>query len=222
MAAPVTIKVLIADPHGIVREGLAALLAGEPDMQVVGEASDGLDAVKLAGSLGSDIVLLDLAMPSLNGIDATRRIRETSPGSKVICLTSRSEKRLMAEMIEAGAAGYILKDCPFQELANAIRTVMGGGRVVSPELANVVLPTGQPGASAPARSSAFLLLSPREREVLQLLSEGKNAKEIAAMLRLSRKTVEAHRTNIMEKLDIRTIAGLTRYAIREGLSSIDS
>jgi DNA-binding NarL/FixJ family response regulator len=222
LAAPVRIKILIADPQGILREGLAALLAGEPDMQVVGQTNDGLDAVRLADGLRPDIVLLDVALPSLNGIDATRRIRETSSGSKVVCLTSRSEKRLMAEMIDAGAAGYILKDSAFQELANAIRTVMGGGRVVSPELANVVLPAGQPGTSAPARSSPFLLLSPREREVLQLLSEGKNAKEIAGMLQLSRKTVEAHRTNIMEKLEIRTVAGLTRYAIREGLSSLDS
>jgi DNA-binding NarL/FixJ family response regulator len=214
-----SITVLLADDHRIVRQGLRALLEKEGDMVVVGEASNGRDAVRLTVEMSPDVIVLDISMPEMNGIEAARRIIADNPASRILVLSMHGDKRFVVEMFRAGVKGYLLKDCATDELVRAIRTIHAGETYLSPQIAGLVvkdfikmIPEASPETSP--------LLSAREREVLQLLAEGKNAKEIAFILSVSSKTVDTFRQNIMKKLELNTVAELTKYAIREGLTSL--
>jgi DNA-binding NarL/FixJ family response regulator len=213
-----SIKVLIADDHQIMREGLRALLEKEIDIQVLGEAEDGRMIQRMARELHPDVIIMDVAMPDLNGIEATRQIVAELPGIKIIALSMHDDRRFVLNMLKAGAAGYMLKDCAFKELAKAIRVVMSHKTFLSPEVADIVV-KDYLSTTQPTESSVFNLLSPREREVLQLLAEGKTSALIGERLHITVKTVETHRQQIMVKLNIRSVAELTKYAIREGLTS---
>ncbi len=210
------IKVVLADDHAIVRHGLSRAFQQEKGMEVVGQAQDGLSLVKLAGELSPDVVVMDISMPGLNGIEATRRITVEHPKVKVIGLSMHSSDKYVREMFKAGACGYLLKDCPFDELVEAIRIVVSGKTYISPSIGDTII---KDYLTKPDKESAFSILSAREREVLQLLVEGHTTKQAGQRLGISPKTVEAHRTNIMEKLNIDNIAQLTKYAIQEGLTA---
>jgi two-component system response regulator NreC len=215
-----SIRILLADDHKIIREGLRALLEKEPDMEVVGEAQDGMTTIKLAKKLLPNIVIMDIGMPDMNGIDATRQIFSETQGIKVIALSMHSDRRFVLQMLKAGASGYLLKDSAFEELASAIKTVMAGQPYLSPKITDVVIK--EYIVSLPkSEETVFTKITAREREVLQLIAEGKSTKQIAVFLNVSVKTIETHRQQIMEKLGIHSIAELTKYAIREGLTSLE-
>ncbi|MBI5486572.1 MAG: response regulator transcription factor [Deltaproteobacteria bacterium] len=216
------ITVLLTHRHRLTREGIASLLANHPDMTVVGLAEDGAATERLAHDLDPDVVLIDLILPRANAVDTARRVLADLPRTRVVALSAQAETPLLAEMLRAGASGFVVQESSGEELASAIRTVADGGRFVSPAVANTVLSSCPETQEPSPRTSAFSVLSAREREVLQLLAEGMSAKEIAGALHVSVKTVETHRANIMDKLDIHSIAGLTRYAVREGLASLGS
>jgi DNA-binding NarL/FixJ family response regulator len=214
------IKVLIADDHQIVRQGLRTLLEREPDLKVVAQSEDGRTTVRLARELAPEVIIMDVAMPDLNGIEATRQIITERPQVKVIALSMYADRRFVVNMLKAGASGYLLKDCAYEELVRAIRVVMAHKTYLSPGVTDIVVKDyvqGTPDQGA----SVFSLLSPREREVLQLMSEGKSTNQIADSLHVSVKTVETHRQQVMHKLNIHNVAGLTKYAIREGLTSVE-
>lgn len=211
-------NVLLVDDHRILREGLRALLAREKDFTVVGEANDGRSAVQMVIERAPDVVVMDLSMPNLNGIEATRQIIAANPEVKVIGLSALGDERSTTEMLRAGARGYILKDVAFEELVAAIHTVMQNRVYLSSAVAGVVVSDHLHGKSSD-RDGAYCALSPREREVLQLIAEGKSTKEVAASLSVSIKTAETHRRNLMEKLQRGSVAELTKYAIREGITS---
>jgi two-component system, NarL family, response regulator NreC len=212
-------RILIADDHKIIRDGLRALLEKQGDMEVIAEAEDGISAVKGALKASPDVVIMDIGMPGLNGIEATRQVVAGNRNIRVIALSMHTDRRFVLEMLEAGASGYLLKESAFEELASSIRTVMAGQPYLSPKITDVVIKEYLHNATK-GESTVFKLLSAREREVLQLLAEGKGTRQIAALLNVSVKTVETHRQQIMEKLDIHSIAELTKYAIREGLTSL--
>lgn len=214
------LTILLADDHKIVRDGLKALLEKENDMEVIAEAEGGESAVKLTGELKPSVVVMDIGMPDMNGIEATRQIVASHPDVKVIALSMHSDKRFVGGMLKAGASGYLLKDCAFGELANAIRAVTLGQTYLSPQVTHVVVQgyVRQVGPTAPAGAD---VLTGREREVLQLLAEGKSTKDIAALLKLSARTVETHRQQIMNKLNIHKAAELVKYAIREGVITLN-
>lgn len=214
-----TTRIILADDHKIMREGLRALLEKQTDFEVIDEAENGLDAVQLTKRLRPNIVIMDIGMPGLNGIEATRRIAADVPSTKVIALSMHSDKRFVIEMLKAGVSAYLLKDSASEELTSAIRTVLSGKPYLSPRITDVVLKDYLSTLST-KEPSAFTLLTPREREVLQLIAEGKTTKEIATALFVSVKTVETHRQQLMEKLNLRSVAELTKYAIREGLTSL--
>jgi DNA-binding NarL/FixJ family response regulator len=211
------IAILLAEDNRMVREGLRALLDRQSDMEVVGEAADGREAVALARRHRPSVAVLDLAMPVLNGIDAAREIAAARLGTRIIILSVHSERCFVTEALQAGAAGYVLKDCAFEELANAIRAAAAHRTYLSSAVAQIVV-ADYIGRSARQPSTVFAVLTDRERQVLQLLAEGRSTKQIAADLAVSIKTVETHRSNIMKKLGLHSIAELTRYAIREGLT----
>jgi two-component system response regulator NreC len=214
-----SVRIILAEDHRITREGLVNLLKERSDMEVVGEAENGREAVKLASELSPDLVIMDVTMPDLNGIDATRIITSGSNNTKVIALSMYSDKQFVQGMIQAGASGYLLKDCAFEELVSAIQAVIQGDTYLSPGIAGIVV-RDYLNKLTTDRSSADTVLTTREREVLQLIAEGNSTKEIASRLSVSVKTVETHRRQIMEKLGIFSIAELTKYAIREGLTSL--
>lgn len=216
-----SIKIILCDDHRIVREGLRALLKKEPDMMVVGECVNGIEACKKARDCQPDVVVLDVAMPDLNGIAAARRIQGDAPHAKILALSMHSDKHFITGMLQAGASGYLLKDCAFVELINAIRTVVAGGMYISPKIAENVLSEFSQRESNPRRLSK-MELSVREEEILQCIAEGKSTKAIAKALSLSVKTIETHRKNIMHKLKVDSVAGLTKYAIREGLTTLEN
>lgn len=206
------IRVLVCDDHELFREGLKAILRVEPGLEVVGEARNGREAVESARALRPDAVLVDMEMPELNGLEATRRIRQAEPGVNVLILTMYAEEQLVAQCLQAGAAGYVLKDVPAAQLVYAIRVVARGGRYLSPEaLRGVVEHYAENAARAETR---YDLLTDREREVLKLLAEGLSAKQVASHLDLSVKTVDVHKTNLMRKLDLHDRAELIKWAIR--------
>jgi DNA-binding NarL/FixJ family response regulator len=213
------IKVLLADDHVMMRGGLRMVLEQNEELTVVGEAEDGRETVRLAKKLSPDVVVMDIAMPDMNGIEATRQIISERPGAKVIALSMHSERHFVSEMLKAGAMAYLLKQCAVDELLIAIKTVLKNQTYLSPCISGVVVDHFVRSTSK-SESTAFSHLSDREREVLQLMAEGKTTKEIAFQLHLSIKTIETHRMKVMEKLDIHTVAELTKYAIREGLTSL--
>ncbi len=214
------VKILLADDHKIVRDGLRALLANQPGMNVIAEADNGRETVRLARDLSPDLVIMDIGMPDLNGIDATRQITAELPDVKVIALSMHSDRRFVVQMFRAGALGYLLKDCAFEELTRAVGAVLKNQTYLSPAVAGPVMEDYIHHLSK-STNTELSVLSPREREVLQLLAEGKTTKETAALLCVSIKTVETHRQQIMSKLDIHSMAELIKYAIREGLTSLD-
>jgi DNA-binding NarL/FixJ family response regulator len=212
-------KIMIVDDHRLMREGLRSIIEVESDMEVVAEASGGRAAVKLANEVPVDAVIMDITMPDLNGIEATNQVLSENPNIKVVALSMHSDDHFVAGMLQAGASGYLPKDCAAGELVDAIRTVMGGETYLSPKAANIVVESYR-NALSKDKSSRSAVLTAREREVLQLVAEGETSKRIAALLNLSAKTVEAHRQQIMTKLNIRSIAGITKYAIQQGISSL--
>jgi DNA-binding NarL/FixJ family response regulator len=229
-------KVLLADDHRIVREGLKSLLEAQDDMQVVGEADNGRVALEMAAEHEPDVVVMDVAMPQLNGIEATRRLMNDHPDTKVVALSMHADRRYVSEALKAGAAAYLLKDGAFDELVSAIRAVVANKVYLSPRVAGVVVDDyvrrlpgdrsdGHGNGGAPEAggdfSNAFQKLTAREREVLQLMAEGFATKEIATRLHVSVKTVETHRRQLMEKLQLYSVAEVTKYAIREGLTSLE-
>jgi two-component system response regulator NreC len=214
-----TIRVLLADDHKIIRDGLKTLIEKEAGMEVIAEAENGRKTVRLAQKLHPNVVIMDVTMPDMNGIDATRKIMEETPGVRIIGLSMHSHRRYVLGMLEAGACGYLLKDCAFEELAAAIRNVAGGNTYLSPRIAEVVVQGYLVNKAPRSFQTSRFVITPREREVLQFLAEGRTVKEIASHLNMGIKTVETHRRNMMIKLNMRSIAELTKYAIREGLVS---
>jgi DNA-binding NarL/FixJ family response regulator len=215
-----TIRVLLADDHKIVREGLMSLLEKEPDIDVVAMADNGRTAVQLAGELKPDVAVLDIAMPEMNGIEATRRISRDDPEIKVLALSMHSARRFVTEALSAGAKGYLLKDCAAEELVRAIRTVAGNETYLSPKVAGLIVKDYLKHSPETTLSENSCLTN-REREILQLIAEGESTKEIAFKIGVSIKTVETHRQQIMKKLNLHSVAELTRYAIREGLTPLN-
>lgn len=216
-----SIKVILADDHNIVREGLKSLLKSSNDIVVIAEASNGRETVSLARQLEPDVVVMDVTMPDMNGVDATQKITQLAPDVRVLALSSHSDGVYVKGMLEAGAKGYLIKDAAISELLTAITVVSQGRIYVSPSIADTLVGDyvqrvkGEIGPDTQ-------VLSTREREVLQLVSEGKSSSQIASSLYLSERTIEAHRKRIMDKLGMRSIAELTKYAIREGLTSLDN
>jgi len=214
------LRILLADDHKIVRDGLRSLLEKQQGMEVVGEAENGRLVLELARQKKPDVVIMDVSMPDLNGIEATRQMLAAQPGVRVIALSMHSDRRLVAGMLQAGASGFLLKDCAFDELARAINAVMSNQPYLSPRIAETVI-QDYVRRMTPSESSTADALTKRQREVLQLLAEGWSTKHISSHLYLSVKTVETHRREIMAKLSLHSIAELTKYAIREGLTSLE-
>ena len=214
-----TIKIILADDHKIVRNGLRTLVDNEHDMKMLAEADNGRKTVRLTRDLNPDVVIMDITMPDLNGIEATRQIVAESPSTKVIALSMHSDRRFVAGMLEAGASGYLLKDCAFEELVLAVHSVVAGKIYLSGAVARIVVKDYKRHLQK-AETSVGSPLTARQREVLQLLAEGRSTKEIASELFVSVKTIETHRRQIMDKLNIYSVAELTKYAVREGLTSL--
>jgi DNA-binding NarL/FixJ family response regulator len=206
------IRILLADDHGVVRQGFKMILGAQADMEIVGEAANGREAVEQAERLKPDIVVMDVAMPELNGIEATRRLAESAPHVRVLALSMHKDSVYVRETLRAGARGYLLKDSGANDLVAAVRAVASGEGYLSPAVSNAVLDDYRRHVT-----NAIDLLTSREREVLQMLAEGKTNKEIAATLNLSVYTVDAHRGHIMEKLNLHSINELVRFAVRNGM-----
>lgn len=215
------IRILIADDHAIVRAGVRLLAESQPDMEVVGEAEDGRTTIQRVRELRPDVVLMDIAMPGINGIEATRRIREESPHSQVVALTMHENERYFFEMLQAGAAGYVVKGAPPTDLIAAIRIVQEGQAYLQPSLAKNLLEDYLRRTKDTEERERYDNLTEREREVLRLIAEGRTSKEVAELLSLSASTVERHRANIMAKLDLHNRAQLIKYAIRKGLIQLE-
>jgi two-component system, NarL family, response regulator NreC len=213
-----SVRILLADDHRILREGLAALLEKQPDFAVVGQADNGRAAVRLARELSPDVVIMDISMPDLNGIEATRQILAEVAGAKVIALSMHSDRHFVRGMLKAGASGYLLKHSASQELIKAIQLVLSGRVYLSPDIAGIVV---EEYKKPEQDASIFAILTPRELEVLQLLAEGKSPREISDALLLGVKTIEAYRRQIADKLGFKNFAELVKYAIREGLVSLE-
>ncbi len=206
------IRILLADDHAVVRQGFKMILGAQPDMEIVGEAGNGREAVELAERLKPDVVVMDVAMPELNGIEATRRLGDSATHARVIALSMHKDSVYVREVLRAGARGYLLKDSGAGDLVSAVRAVAQGEGYLSPAVSNAVLDDYRRHVTNPID-----LLTSREREVLQMLAEGKTNKEIAGVLNLSVYTVDAHRGRIMEKLNLHSINELVRFAVRNGL-----
>ena len=213
-----TIRVALADDHRMLLDALISVLASEPDLKVVGVAQDGTSAVKLAQDEAPDVLVLDISMPGMNGVDVARQLHKELPKVRVLALSAYLDKRFVQEMLKAGAAGYVTKTAALTDLPRAIRAVAGGQNFLSAEITAAVVSELSPsGASATPPLSA---LSPREREVLRLVADGVRTAEIARRLGITEATIEVHRRNVMHKLELRTVAELTKYAVREGLTSL--
>ncbi len=212
-------RILLVDDHRIFREGLRIMLEKQPDFEIIGEAENGRSAVEMVRELLPDVVIMDVAMPDLNGIEATRQIIDKTSRVKVIGLSMHSNMRYVTEMLKAGASGFLFKDCSFEELVNGINAVRDDRICLSPPITENMIKDYISVLSKDTHS-AFSSLTAREREVLQLIAEGKSVREIASRFGLSVKTIETHRQNIMDKLDIHNMAELIKFAIREGLTSL--
>jgi len=206
------IRILLADDHAVVRRGFQMILAEQSDMEIVGEAGNGREALELAAKLKPDVVVMDVAMPELNGIEATRRMAENAPHARVLALSMHKDSVYVREILRAGARGYLLKDSVAADLVSAVRAIAAGEGYLSPAVSDAVLDDYRRHVTNPID-----LLTSREREVLQMLAEGKTNKEIAGILNLSVYTVDAHRGRIMEKLNLHSINELVRFAVRNGL-----
>jgi two-component system, NarL family, response regulator NreC len=206
------IRILLADDHAVVRRGFQMILAEQADMEIVGEAGNGREALELAAKLKPDVVVMDVAMPELNGIEATRRMAENAPHARVLALSMHKDSVYVREILRAGARGYLLKDSVAADLVSAVRAIAAGEGYLSPAVSDAVLDDYRRHVTNPID-----LLTSREREVLQMLAEGKTNKEIAGILNLSVYTVDAHRGRIMEKLNLHSINELVRFAVRNGL-----
>jgi DNA-binding NarL/FixJ family response regulator len=209
-------KILVADDHTLVRAGLTSLIARLPEMEVVGEAADGRQALRMVRDLQPDMVLMDIAMPGLNGLEAAERIHGIHPQTKIIILSMHASEEYVAQALKAGASGYLLKDAATSELEMALKSVAAGQFYLSPAISRQVVDNFLRGGP-----TGVELLTPRQREILQLIAEGKSTRDIAETLHLSVKTVETHRAQLMERLDIHDVAGLIRYALKKGLISAD-
>ena len=213
------IRVLLADDHTLIRAGLRMVVVSQPDFTVVGEANDGREAVALAEQLKTDVVVMDIGMPSLNGIEACRQIHDSLLGTQVIMLSMHSDEGYVLRALKAGAKGYMLKDSAEADLASAIRAVTAGKSFFSPAVSKILLEDYMRKLKRTGAEDSFDLLSPREREVLQLVAEGKSSKEVANLLSLSVYTVETHRAKVMQKLNLHNIPELILYAVRKGVIS---
>jgi two-component system, NarL family, response regulator NreC len=209
------IRVLLVDDHTLFRQGVRTLLTMEPDMEIAGEAGSASEAVSLAAQLRPDIVLMDIGMPGMSSFEATRQIRKQRPETRVVFLSMYDDEDYLAESVELGASGYILKECPADQLVNALREVHRGGNYLSPRLLARLVDDFRTQGHGPSRQTRFGTLTKREREVTKLLAEGKSVKEVAASFDLSVKTVEAHKFNLMRKLNIHNKAQLVQYAIQK-------
>ncbi len=216
------VRLVLADDHTMIREGLKALIAQEAEFTVVGEADTGKEIVELARKSGAHVVIMDVSMPDLNGIEATRKLLKANPRIKVVALSGHANREFVREMLKAGASAYVLKSRAYEDLVRAIREVMNEKKYLSPDIARGVVDEYVEMSSSLGKKPAFVVLTDREREALQLIAEGKSTKEAAAALGVSIKTVETHRRNIMEKLNLQSVAELTKYAIREGLTSVNA
>ncbi len=214
------IKLLLADDHAIMREGLRAMIEKEPGMTVVGEADNGQTTVELARKVIPHVVIMDVAMPDLNGIEATRKILKDNPSLKVVALSGHVNQTFIREMFAAGASAYILKQTACDELIRAIRDVLAGKKYLSSGVTRGVVDAYVELTQPTSKTPAFSVLTEREREVLQLIAEGHSTKTVSGRLAVSGKTVETHRRNIMEKLNLHSVAELTKYAIREGITAV--
>lgn len=214
------IRVLLAEDHTIVRQGIAALLGTESDMEVVGEASNGLEAIELAKKLSPEVILMDIGMRQLNGLEATREIKRLFPSMKILILTMHENEEWIFQILKAGASGYLIKDSAMTDLTSALRAVYQGDSYLSPSISKMVIEEYIRKAESGEKKGVEDLLSGREREILQLIAEGNSIPQISNLLCISKKTVEAHKTHIMEKLNIRDKVGLIKYAIRTGLTKL--
>jgi DNA-binding NarL/FixJ family response regulator len=210
------VRILLADDHALVRKGFCALLAAIPDFEVVGEAANGREALQLIRALAPCVVLMDISMPELNGLDATAQARREMPNLKVIMVSMHATEAHVTAALSAGAAGYLFKDADADELEKAIRTVMGGQRYLCPSVSRYV-DENDPDMERLAPAEPAESLSPRQRQVLQMIAEGGSTRDMAVRLHLSVKTIETHRAQLMQRLDIFDVAGLTRHALRIGL-----
>ncbi len=216
------IRVLLADDHTLFRQGIRNLLSTEPDMQVVGEVSNAGDAMERATELKPDVVLMDIGMPGFSSFEATRNIKKSRPETKVLFLTMYDDEDYLVEGMEVGGNGYVLKDCPATQLLSAIRDVQRGGSYLSPRMLSQLVDDFRSRVKTATRTPRFATLTSREKEVLKMLAEGQSVKEIATDLNLSVKTIEAHKFNLMRKLDIHNKAQLVQYAIQRKIIQIPS
>ena len=214
------VRILLADDHQIMREGLKALLGRRTSIEVIAEAENGIQALSIARKERPDVIVMDIAMPDINGIEVTRQLKSELPDIKIIALSMHSDRRFVSEILKAGASAYVLKHAAFEDLEKAIKAVMMNRTFLSADILESVVNDYVSQLSS-SEYDAYRQLSDRERQVLQLLAEGNSTKEIAFKLHVSVKTIESHRQNIMNKLGIRSLAGLTKFAVREGLTSLD-
>lgn len=214
------IKIILADDHTVLRKGLKSLLEQQDNFEIIGEAKDGHEAVKLVRDLAPDIAILDIGMPNMNGIIATENISAESPNTKVLALSMHSDHRFVTKMLQAGAKGYMLKDCAYEELVEAVNTIATGEIYISKAVSGLIIMDYINRMKEFSNTGEQGRLTKREKEILQMIAEGNNTSEIGKFLSVSVKTVETHRKNIMDKLNIHNIAELTKYAVREGLTSL--
>ena len=217
-----SIRVLVADDHAVFVAGIRSVLEKADDISIIGHAKDGQEAVEATLREKPDVLVVDISMPGVSGIEATRRIRSDLPSAKILCLTMHSAEPFLTAALEAGASGYMLKDCALEELTTAIRSVVAHGSYFSPAVASIALQSLLMQKNGSRGGTPLQRLTSRERETLQLIAEGTSTKRIAAKLGVSIKTVCTHRENLMEKLGIRSVAGLTKFAIRSGLTTVDA
>lgn len=215
------IRLLIADDHQLMRQGLRALIEKEAGMTVVAETANGKETIAQVAQTHPHVVIMDVTMPDLNGIEATRRIKKANKKVRIVALSAHSDRHFVAEMLRAGASAYILKQTAYEELIRAVRAVMEGETYLSPAVTQGVVDSLVSSLPKSGENPAFASLTQKEREVLQRVAEGQSTKEIAAALSVSVKTIETHRSHIMDKLKLHSIAQLTKYAIREGVTSLD-